>query len=179
MIRVYISPDYQNVPANVDNGGIRRVAEAQIRHLPAFGIEVVHNVEDADILCNHGSVMTKYKGKPIVNVNHGFMWSRYPWGENYQQVNELVAASMKMAVAHTVPSEWVSRAVRRGGFFYPEVVYHGVDPDDFPVSEVNKGYVLWNKARADYVSDPNPILPPEHLGRVLPKFRCQRFPAWC
>lgn len=71
-----------------------------------------------------------------------------------QDVNKELAKAMIIAVAHTVPSEWVARAIRRGGLFYPEVVYHGIDADDFSPGPVIGKYVLWNKARADFVSDP-------------------------
>lgn len=169
MINVHISPDYLDKEDQGD-GGIRRVSEAMIKHLPAFGVQHTRNIGEADIVVNHGAMLTQHKGKPIVNINHGLYWSRYPWGDNFQQVNEQVAAAMKMAVAHTVPSEWVGRAVRRGGFFYPEVVYHGIDADNFTPSKNNEGYVLWNKARADHVSDPADIM---NVARITPdvKFR--------
>lgn len=157
MIKVHISPDYLDRKDHGD-GGIRRVSEALIKHLPFFGIEHVRNVKDAHIILNHGSMKTSRPGIPIINVNHGLYWSRYPWGESYQETNEQVVEAMKMAVVHTVPSEWVGRAVRRGGFFYPEVIYHGIDAGDFEPQTGHDEYVLWNKARADYVSDPSDVM---------------------
>lgn len=156
-MKVYIAPDYSDKDKAADNGGIRRVAEAMMKYLPKFGVEIVHDPDDADVICNHGAMLVERPGVPSVNVNHGLYWSRQPWGSGYQEVNELVVESMRHAVAHTAPSNWVSNAIRRGGFFYPEVVYHGVDPDEFSPMQ-NEGYVLWNKARADYVSDPNDML---------------------
>jgi glycosyltransferase involved in cell wall biosynthesis len=158
MIRIYLSPDYSKVPPHADNGGIRRVSEAMALHLPKFGVEVVHNPAEAHIICNHGSMLVERKGVPSVHVGHGLYWSRQPWGDNFMEVNEQVAESMKHAVAHTVPSEWVGRAVRRGGYWYPEVVYHGVDPKQFQKPKDHKNYVLWNKARADWVSDPSDVM---------------------
>lgn len=156
MINVHISPDYLD-KKDTGDGGIRRVVEAMIEHLPAFGVQHTRHIGEADIIVNHGAMLTWRKGIPIVNVNHGLYWSRQPWGHNFQDVNADVVESMVRAVAHTVPSEWVGRAVRRGGFFYPEVVYHGVDAEKFRAG-TNGGYVLWNKARADYVSDPNDMM---------------------
>ena len=150
-IKVYISPTYS--PKDTETGGIRRVVDAMARYLPEFGIEVVRHPSQADIINNHGAMLTHLPGVPIVHTGHGLYWSRQPWGSNFQQVNAQVVRSMQLATAHTVPSEWVNRAVRRGGFWYPEVIYHGVEPDEFKPGE-NGGYVLWNKARADYVSDP-------------------------
>ena len=158
MIKTYISPDYFKSPAHADNGGIKRVCEAKIKHLPTFGIQVVHNPDDAHIIVNNAGMQTFRQGVPSVNVNHGLMWSRQPWGDGMMDVNENLVNSMKMAVAHTAPSEWVANAIRRGGYFYPEVVYHGVDYEDFLHNEPNEGFVLWNKARADHVSDPGDMM---------------------
>lgn len=158
MVKVYIAPNYTGVPKEADNGGIRRVVEAQIEHLHKFDVEVVNNVEKADVICNHGSTLVECGQIPLVHVGHGLYWSRQPWGDGYLDVNRQVVESMRHSVAHTVPSEWVNRAVRRGGFWYPEVVYHGVDADQFKPGETVKNYILWNKARADYVSDPGDML---------------------
>jgi glycosyltransferase involved in cell wall biosynthesis len=155
MIKVHISPNYVGVPAQADNGGIRRVIEAEIKHLPEFDVEVVGSPKEADVIQNHGGMLTYAPGVPVVHCGHGLYWSRQPWQDNFQEVNAQVVESMARAVAHTAPSEWVSRAIRRGGFFYPLVVYHGVDASDFtPSPDGHDNYVLWNKMRQDYVSDP-------------------------
>lgn len=154
MINVFINPNYFNAPDRVDNGGIRRVVEAENKYLEQFDVKSVAYIEQADIIQNHGGMQLWKKGIPVVNTSHGMMWSRQPWGEGMQDVNEELTKAMIIAVAHTVPSEWVARAIRRGGLFYPEVVYHGIDADDFSPGPVIGKYVLWNKARADFVSDP-------------------------
>lgn len=157
MINVHISPDFLDRKDKGD-GGIRRVSEAMIRYLPQFGVQHMRDFHDADIILNHGSMMTKDGTKPLVNINHGAYWSRYPWTNVYEETNEEVVRSMKMAVAHTVPSKWVGRAMRRGGFFYPEVIYHGICAKDFEPQSEHGNYILWNKARADMVSDPNDLM---------------------
>ena len=165
MIRVYISPDYAKVPPHADNGGIRRCCEAQIEYLPQFGVEVVHSPDEADVICNHGTMLTERRGVPSVNVCHGMMWSRQPWGDGMMEVNRDLVASMHNAVAHTVPSEWVGRAVRRGGYYYPEVVYHGVSGREFLPAKSHEDYVLWPKARADWVSDPRDM---QNVAKLMP-----------
>lgn len=150
MIRVYIS---QNA---ID--GILRVIEAQIQHLPKFDIELAASPAEADIICNHGAALIEHGTTPLVNINHGLMWSRQPWGDGVMEVNQAVVESMRRSVAHTAPSEWVNRAIRRGGYWYPETVYHGVDAEKFKPKKENSGYVLWNKARADFVSDPQDVM---------------------
>src|SRR5512139_1815006 len=105
MIRVHIEFDKTT-------GGIRRVMEAQIKHLPTFGVKVVSNPKEADLICTHGSQLIFEPGVPIVNVNHGMMWSRQDW-KGLMEVNAMLVESMRRAVAHTAPSEWVGNAIRR------------------------------------------------------------------
>lgn len=152
MIKVYISPVFHK--EDKADGGIRRVVEAQVKHLHKFGIEVVYTKEEADIINNHGSSLENVPGVPMVNSNHGLYWSRYEWGDIYHQVNRAVTESMRMSQAHTAPSEWVATSLRRGMLIYPEVIYHGVDEEDWDVVETPGDYVLWNKARQDVVSNP-------------------------
>lgn len=165
MIKVYINPDYFGSKPHVDNAGIRRVCEAQMEHLPKFGIEVVHDPKQAHIICNHGGALLDISGVPSVVVNHGLYWSRQKWGDNYQDVNKQVIETMARAVAHTAPSQWVANAIRRGMLAYPEVVYHGIDGDKFLPGNVNGGYVVWNKARADAVSNPGDMM---DVAAILP-----------
>ena len=93
MIKVFINPDYYKVPLDADNGGIRRCADAERKHLPTFGIEVVHNPDDAHIILNHGGAQLFRPGVPNVHQGHGAMWSRYAWGTGMQEVNENVVNS--------------------------------------------------------------------------------------
>lgn len=165
MTRVFIFPDYSNTAPQKDNGGIKRVITSMAEHLPKFGVEVVHNPREADVINNHGGSLVEVPGIPMVNSCHGLYWSRQPWGAGYQEVNEQVVESMRRSVAITVPSQWVNTAVRRGGYFYPETVLHGVNYNEFVPSQTNGGYVLWNKLRADYVSDPEDM---QKLAALLP-----------
>lgn len=146
--------------------GILRVIEAQYEHLPKFGVTPTQNIEEADVICNHGTSVFERKGIPSVHVGHGLYWSRQPWGDSFMEVNQMVVESMRHAVAHTVPSEWVNRAVRRGGYWYPETVYHGIDGEKFLPEKTHKDYILWNKARADYVSDPRDVM---QIAAVMPR----------
>lgn len=159
-MKIFISPYAQD--------GILRVIEAQIEHLPKFGVDIASHPSEADVICNHGTSLIEKTGTPSVSVGHGLYWSRQPWGDGYQEVNREVVESMRHAVAHTAPSDWVNRAIRRGGFWYPETVYHGIDPDKFVPSKITEPYVLWNKARADYVSDPRDM---QNVASLMPSRR--------
>jgi len=147
------------------NDGILRVIEAQIEHLPKFGVEITQNLSEADVICNHGTTLYESPGVPSVSVSHGMYWSRQKWGDGFLDVNHDVVETMRHSVAHTAPSEWVARALRRGGYWYPEVVYHGIDGEKFLPSKERRNYVLWNKARADFVSNPEDMM---EVAKYLP-----------
>ena len=157
-MRAFISP--------IANDGILRVIEAQVKYLPQFGVEVTHIKQEADVIVNHGTDLHEIPGVPSVHIGHGLYWSRQKWGDGFMDVNRAVVESMRHAVAHTAPSEWVSRAIRRGGFFYPRVVYHGIDAESFAPPETPGNYVAWAKARADFVSDPNDVM---RVAPLLPR----------
>ena len=149
------------------DGGIRRVVEAQVRYLRDYDVEPIENADEADVLMCHGTSLVTRPGKPVVNCNHGLYWSRYDWPLWGEETNALVIDAMANAQAHTVPSRWVGDAVRRGMLVYPEVIYHGVEYDEWQ-GEPGKhgGYVLWNKARTDAVSDPADM---NQVAAMLPK----------
>lgn len=163
MIKVFIAPAWPD--KSTETGGIRRVCTAMTKYLPEFGIQVVSDPGDAHIINNHGGMLISRPGVPMVHSGHGLYWSRQDWGASYLQVNQQVIESMCQSVAHTAPSEWVSTAIRRGGLFYPEVVLHGVDTDEFKPSAEHGDYVVWAKARADFVSDPNDMI---NVAQLLP-----------
>lgn len=166
-MKLYISPNYGSRPDKAD-GGIRRVVEAQKRHLYKFGIEVVEKPGHADLINNHGASLVSIPGIPSVNSCHGFMWSRYDWGSWAHDINRAVVRSMQHAVAHTAPSEWVAKAMVRGMLIDPTVIYHGVDAEDWNPFLHKEEYVLWNKARKDLVSDPEDM---NQVAKLLPNIK--------
>jgi glycosyltransferase involved in cell wall biosynthesis len=168
-MKVHIIPNWYDRPDKAD-GGIRRVVEAQNEYLPRFGIEVVRDIRDADLINTHGTARVEVSNKPIVNTNHGAMWDRYEWADWAHEVNRQVSLAMIQAVAHTAPSEWVANALRRGMMVYPEVIYHGVDPNLWTPADDHQPVVLWNKARADFVSDPGDM---QFLAGSMPDVRFQ------
>ena len=155
----YSKPDH-------GEGGIRRVVEAMVKYLPGFGIDPVQSPDEAAVIACHGTTLVTRPGIPMVSHNHGLYWSRYEWGGCADDTNRMVVEAMACAQAHTVPSEWVGRALRRGMLIYPEVVHHGVDYRAWQRDDAkNSGYVLWNKARVDPVSDPAPM---DALAKLMP-----------
>jgi len=162
-MRVYINPIYTS--EDRADGGIRRVSDAQVKYLPALGWDVTNTPEDADLIANHGAGVVERAGVPMVNHNHGLMWSAYDFGTWGDDVNKHVIESMARANAVTAPSQWVAHAISRGMLITPEVVYHGVDAELWAHDLPQLGYVLWNKARADQVSDPRDM---QDVAALLP-----------
>jgi GT2 family glycosyltransferase len=150
-MKVLIRPTFEKTEAG--DGGIRRVVEAQYKYLPQYGVTVVENEKDADIVALHATAV-ETTIKPIVAHCHGLYWSDYKWPAGYLQVNAQVIATMRKAEAITAPSKWVADSLRRGLWANPTVIYHGVELDDWVPAE-SKGYVLWNKTRVDSVCDPS------------------------
>lgn len=162
-MRVYIDPTYQ-APDRAD-GGIRRVVTAQQRYLPEFGWDVVNSPDEADLIANHGAALTERPDIPMVSHSHGLMWREYEFGEWGEKVNAQLIDAMVRADAITAPSRWVANAISRGMLVKPDVVYHGVDVEEWATDEAHLGYVLWNKARVDPVSDPYDM---NEVARLLP-----------
>jgi len=163
-LKVCIVPHWRGKP-DAAHGGIRRVWEAQEKYLPDFGIEVVGDAEEADVINCHGTALVTKPNVPTINSNHGLYWNRYDWPDWAHEANGRVVESMSASVFHTAPSLWVANAIRRGMLVYPEVVYHGVDPDEWTPSKDWEPFVLWNKARKDIVSNPQDM---QELAKYLP-----------
>lgn len=161
-VRVLIEPHFEG-PDRGD-GGIRRVVEAQHRWLPKYGIEVVKTLEDADVVAVHAGTWVE-TSKPIVSHCHGLYWEGYQWPRWAHAMNRDVIRSLRQADAVTAPSRWVADALKRGMWLDPEVMYHGIEPDDWPTpvsqrqrsADIPVEYVLWNKSRIDPVCDPTPV----------------------
>jgi len=93
---------------------------------------------------------------PVVSSCHGMYWDGYDWGDWAYAANRRVIDALCKADAITAPSRWVAHAITRGMLATPTVIYHGVDTDIWTPRE-SRGYVLWNKARTDAVSDAGPM----------------------
>jgi glycosyltransferase involved in cell wall biosynthesis len=164
-MKVCIIPTWSK-PDKAD-GGIRRVSEAQWKYLAEFGIEPTQGTNDADLIATHGTAKVNISDRPVVNHNHGLYWSKHQWPAWAHEANRQVVAAMVQAVAHTAPSRWVANALRRGMLVYPEIIHHGVDAGVWfpPPEKGHNNYILWNKARADPVSNPNDM---NELAQIMP-----------
>lgn len=158
-MKVYVSPHPETAPH-----GLRRVLEALYRYLPEFGIELVDNEADADLVNIHSMAFVE-TSKPVVYSSHGLHWGELTWPYDYLKANQLMIDQMKRAQAITAVSEWNATAIRRGIMKPVEVIYHGIDPEEWDHDKQPQGYALWNKARADVVCDPDEM---NQLAELLP-----------
>lgn len=165
-MKVYISPKFRG--PDKGEGGIRRIVEAQIQWLPEYGIEVVEDIRHADLVATHAGLQeTVAVRKPWIVHTHGLYWADYDWPRWCHDINRDVAKAMRKADVVTAPSKWVAKAIQRGMWIDPTVLYHGINPTDWEPAP-SQGYVLWNKTRIDPVCDPTPI---EELARMNPDMK--------
>lgn len=154
MTRVLLLPEVRTVKPN---NGIGRVLHAQLRHLPAHGIEFVAGEDQADVVAGH----THDYGARRIEVCHlhGLYWTGDKGSGSYstwhQQANTRIIATARRARALTVPSEWVAEPFRRDMRVRPRVIGHGIDLAEWAPGE-DRGYVLWNKNRRSDVCSPLP-----------------------
>ena len=162
-MRVHITPTWSG--DDKGDGGIRRVADAQLRYLHEFDIQVTDDPHAADLIACHGAAKVDAPGVPLVTHSHGMLWEDYDFGNWGESVNAQLIELMVSAQAITAPSQWVAHAIARGMLAQPEVIYHGVEVDDWAHDQPHLGYVLWNKARIDPVSDPRDM---QRVAQLLP-----------
>lgn len=152
-MKVFLHPTFSG--EDKGDGGVRRVVEAQIKHLPSYGWEVVASPDSADVLATHIIMTTELErihDKPTVLHNHGLYWYEFEWPNWCHKVNKEIMKAVRRVEAITAPSEWVAQSVRRNSMREVSVIGHGVDLEDWPFFKgTNKGYVLWNKTRIDPV----------------------------
>lgn len=149
-MNLYISPRVKGVDQG--DGGIRRVIEAQYKHLPQYGFKLLDSAENADVVAVHATALVKTQA-PIVAHCHGLYWAEYEWPRWAIHANLEVKTVMQRAAVVTSPSKWVSYALARGFLIDATTLYHGIEPEEWPAGN-NDGYVLWNKTRVDPVCDP-------------------------
>jgi glycosyltransferase involved in cell wall biosynthesis len=157
-LKVYISPQ----PAQIrDDNGIGRVIHAQFKYLPEYGIELVSEPVQADVIAAH----ITGEGLPRVDVLHlhGLYWSGDRGSGQYvawhHEANRRIVQSARKAHTITVPSPWVGEVFKRDMRLVPDIIGHGLDLDDWdprPEGTRTPGdYVLWNKNRVGDVCSPD------------------------
>ncbi|MDX2140305.1 MAG: glycosyltransferase [Chloroflexota bacterium] len=157
MPTIYMLPTPEQAQRNPINA-INRVVLELAQRLPALGITFADTPEQADVVIGHAG-QTYSKTRPLdIAVCHGL----YPTAEipnapkwmhaaNRDVINSLLAARHVI-----VPSRWVKDMLAKDMRIDASIVGWGVDSTLYTPGH-NQGYVLWNKARRDQVSDPAPM----------------------
>lgn len=177
MLKVFIYPEFGTPDAG--DGGVRRVVEAQRKHLPKYGIEVVDDPAIADVLNCHISIpdeyLRRFPNKAIVTSVHGWYWLDWylnkdgtsQWERWCLQANVDVMRATLVADIVTAPSEWVAQAARRNTCRDVRVVPHGIDIEDWSMHQPEaRNYVAWLKSRPDIICDPEPVY---RLAALMPE----------
>lgn len=159
-LKVFIWPSFGG--DDKGEGGIRRVVEAQLKHLPRFGIQIVETEEEAEVIAFHAecppAFVNRFPDKPFVAMCHGLYWSEYDWDKWNLVANGKVMEGIRLADAVITCSDWVANSLRRHTSRPVSVIPHGVDADLWEYEPSQQlGYVLWNKTRPDPVCDPAPV----------------------
>ena len=167
-MKVYIYPYFGGEDRG--DGGVRRVVEAQRRHLPARGCSVVDSPDAADLIAVHIAaekrLLERYPNIPLVAHNHGVYWEEYDWEADwYAKANAGCMETIRQADAVTAPSEWVAQSLRRHSLRPVAAIGHGVDLEEWEPSGIDGAYVLWNKTRLDPVCDVTPL---NELAKLTP-----------
>ena len=166
-MKVYLYPQFKGVDKG--DGGVRRVLEAQIKHLSQYDWEISRSIEEADVVAAHIGVSDNIErfigNKPLAVHNHGLYWADYDWPEWCHKANRACLSAIRQADIVTAPTDWVAQALRRASLRRIEVVGHGVDLEEWEPT-ASKGYVLWNKTRVDPICNPEPL---NELARRVPE----------
>lgn len=156
---------YLGQRANPSAGGIFRVIDGLFNYLPKFGIEIVNTPAEADVIHAHIGLFENFPPDiPFVVSSHGLLWDSDGWGNHAQVSNKMSVNSYKQADVVTAPSQFVADTIARHTLIKPQVIRHGINPDEW-LAEENKGYVLWNKSRLDPA---NSAVPVNELARRAP-----------
>lgn len=167
-LKVLIRPQYSG--EDMGDGGIRRVVEAQTRYLPEYGVQPIseNDKAQAEVCAIHAAEDPLPDPKiPVVAHNHGLYWTaEQDWDDWAWHVNRKCIENIRHASYITAPSRWVANSIARGMMRQAAVVPHGITLEDWQPSKEQRGYVLWNKARVDVVSDPQAV---KNLAELLPQ----------
>lgn len=168
-LKVYIYPSFGELDKG--DGGIRRVVEGMIKHLPKYGVDIVSTAEEADVIAYHATVPTsfinRFPRKTFVAICHGLYWSEYQWDNWSIKANADVMEGLRVSDSIITCSDWVANSLRRHTSRDVRVINHGIDASDWEAVDP-RDYVLWNKTRPDPVCDPEPF---NQVAALLPNIK--------
>ena len=147
LMKVFIWPSFGK---EVGQGGIKRVTESLYRWLPEYGVEIVDDIKEADLVNVHADELKT--DLPIAASLHGLYWNGYPWENWCYEANDRLIRVAKKAQSVSVPSQWVAHSMRRGMLLDPFVLMHGINLDEWEPAK-SQGYVYFDKTRIDPICE--------------------------
>lgn len=154
-MKVHIHQKPESIPPA---SGIGRVVWSQYKHLPLYGVELVSDHRQADVITAHTDIYQLPRIDCI--AIHGLYWNGDPGSGSYNnsnfEINKRIIAAVRKSLIVTVPSEWVGECWKRDLRINPIVVPHGIDLEEWNPSPRMDDYIVWGKNRAADVCDPTP-----------------------
>lgn len=149
-MKIHLLPDKRYAD---EQTGIGQIILAQYKYFPQMGMEIVSDIEHADISMCH---IEKGDLKQIDILQlHGMYFKdipHYPYADWHHSINKMISESVRRALTILVPSSWTAEVLKRdmrlSDTTTPRlcVLGHGVDLDEWKTS-ANLGYILYNKNR--------------------------------
>lgn len=154
LLKVWMTPTPSEASRDVTNA-INQIVVRVNQYLPEYGVQLVEEPDNATIFAGHAG----QGSQGPIHVAHFHGLYNTAQGSNNFAINREVIKNLKTAYVVTAPSEWIADVVRRDMHIEPRVIGWGVDTDEWtPVQPHVPPYVIWNKARVDNVSNPQPML---------------------
>lgn len=153
MLTAWMTPTPNEARRDPTNA-INRIVMNCDKYLPDYGIQLVEEPDNAQLHVGHAGQGSQ---SPIdVAIFHG-LYNTAQGSENFA-VNASVIRNLKTARLVIAPSDWIADVIRRDMHLNPRIIPWGVDTDEWTPVEKHSDYVIWNKARVDNVSNPQPML---------------------
>jgi glycosyltransferase involved in cell wall biosynthesis/SAM-dependent methyltransferase len=154
-LKVWMTPTPSEASRDTTNS-IHQIVTRLNKHLPDYGVELVEQPDNATLYAAHAG---QGSSSPIhVAHYHGLYPTAMGMDGGYFGINANVIRNLRTAKAITAPSEWIADVIRRDMHINPHVIGWGVDTDEWTPGSDQPVYVIWNKARVDMVSNPQPML---------------------
>ena len=153
LLKVWMTPTPSEAGRDITNA-INQIVVRVDKYLHEFGVQLVEQPDNAPIHAGHAGQGSQ---APIHVAHFHGLYPTAQGSDNYA-VNAAVIRNLKTAYLITAPSQWIADVIRRDMHIDPIVIGWGVDTEEWQPVKEHGEYVIWNKARVDNVSNPQPML---------------------
>lgn len=154
MLKVWMTPTVSEAELDTTNS-INQIVMRVNQYLPEFGVQLVEYPDQATIYAGHAGQGSQ---APIHVAHYHGLYPTAQGSENFA-INREVIKNLRTALVVTAPSQWIADVIRRDMHIEPRIIGWGVDTEEWTPAYHNlQPYVIWNKARVDNISNPQPML---------------------